>query len=183
MKNINYLILKNKISVSISTPVKIMKLYKDILEKSFYKKEPELISSDECPHCKKYRNDINDNSVLCRKHYALDLLKNDKQLTLMSFIYDDKKIYIFGRYGFFNIPDSNNYTLVYAPPFYISKNKLLVYVVPKSSIDISSLKVIDFDRSIVDDGLLSYDIGNRRFWLDVSSPLNVREYDYKNYEC
>lgn len=128
-KDINTIIEKNHLSLSISTPVKLVCYLDNILLNCFYKGAPKFIESSSCKFCHMHKYQLNKESVLCKKHYAIALYHRE-DIKLSKITLRGVEYILFGRYVKMEI-DTCTYVF-YLSPIHVDQSRFRIYVYPKN---------------------------------------------------
>ena len=126
--DINSVISNNNLSLSTSTPIKLLCNIDQILLNCFYKGPPKYISESCCKYCNENKYRLNDDHVLCKKHYAINLY-NFKETNLSKIVLRDIEFIMFGRYV--KMETENCTYIFYISPIQIDENRFRTYVFPK----------------------------------------------------
>ena len=126
--DINTIIDENGLSLSTSTPVKLLCNIDQMLLTCFYKGIPKYINESNCKYCNENKYRLNDDHVLCKKHYAINLY-NFKETNLSKIVLRDIEFIMFGRYV--KMETENCTYIFYISPIQIDENRFRTYVFPK----------------------------------------------------
>lgn len=130
--DINYIIDTKDLTLSVSTPVKLLCTLDQILLNCFYKGTPHYIPPEKCKFCKEHRYKLNKDNVFCKKHYAIDLY-NNLDTKLSSVIIRGEEYIMFGRYVKKETPQCTY--VFYLTPIHIDSTRFRIYVYPKDIFD------------------------------------------------
>ena len=130
--DINDVIDRNKLTLSVSTPVKLLCSLDQILLNCFYKGSPHFMEQHECKFCKEYKYKLNEDSILCKKHYALELYNNQKTRPSRIMLRGVEYI-MFGRYV--KMEEKLCTYIFYLSPIHIDPTRFRIFVYPKDMFD------------------------------------------------
>ena len=128
LNDINSIIEQNRLSLSISTPVKLLCNIDQMLLNCFYKGTPRYIESgSNCKFCNDNKYRLNNPNAVCKKHYALNLYNNE-ETNLSRIILRDKEFIMFGRYV--KMETETCTYIFYISPIQIDETRFRTYVFP-----------------------------------------------------
>lgn len=130
--DINTIIELNKLTLSISTPVKLLCNVDQMLLNCLFKGAPNYNDSSKCKYCKEHQYQMNDKSVTCKKHYAIRLY-NREDTKLSKIRIRENEYVMFGRY--IKLEQENCTYVFYVTPIQIDPTRFRTYVYPKDIFD------------------------------------------------
>ena len=172
MKNtdINYVIEKNGLTLSVSTPVKLLCTLDQILLNCFYKGAPYFIDNDKCKFCKEHRYRLNKEDVLCKKHYAIELY-NNKETKLSKIMLRGVEYILFGRYV--KMETEHCTYVFYLTPIHIDPTRFRIFVYPKEIFDKS--RKIEYEWTMFKKPMyFTFSIKDEPYQLDNTYKYDVR---------
>lgn len=161
---INDVIDKNKLTLSISSIVKLITCFDKMQTKCFYKGSADYIPPENCKFCKTYQSKLKTNEVLCRKHYGIKL-HNDPKTNISEIFYREELFKLFGRY-ILRTTQTCNY-LFYITPLQISDANFTVFALPDGLFVDRKAKYTwtEFKRP----GIHQYELEGETYRLDCSN--------------
>ena len=126
--DVNQVIENRKLTLSVSTPVKLVTHLDRILLKCYYPGTEQFIEHSHCKFCHEYQQKTNNPEALCKKHFALNFY-NDPT-TVLSDVWLRREQYImFGRYVKKEMPNCTY--IFYITPIHVDPEAFTVLVYPK----------------------------------------------------
>lgn len=170
-KDINTVIEKNHLSLSISTPIKLLCYLDNILLNCLYKGTPKFIEASSCKFCHIHKYQLNRESVLCKKHYAINLYHN-QEVNLSKIILRNVEYILFGRYVKMEM-DSCTY-IFYMSPIHIDETRFRIYVYPKNIFDTNREKDCYKWDIFNDYGIYTFSVRGEPYILDYLDEFNCK---------
>ena len=169
MINLDDIIKDNQLTLLSSTPVKLLCNIDQMLINCFYRGVPYYIDSVNCKYCKDHRYKLNNENLVCKKHYALNLYNTPSTRVSSVTIKNDKYI-VFSR---FVKRETENCTYIfYLTPLHIDQTRFRVFVYPKGLFDpnkeiVYDWKVLEYPRHF------TFSIKMDPYILDCTNPSNI----------
>lgn len=166
---INDIIENNKLTLSVSTIVKLITYFDKMIVKCYYNGVPDYIPADHCKFCKSYKEKLKAQDVECRKHYAISLY-NNSQTNVSDIFYREERFKLFGRYI---LRETQNCEfLFYITPYQISQERFVIYALPHGLFNDRSSKYTwtEFRRP----GIINFEIDNKQYRVDFTNKYHPR---------
>lgn len=168
--DINTIIDENGLSLSTSTPVKLLCNIDQMLLTCFYKGIPKYINESNCKYCNENKYRLNDEKVLCKKHYAIRLY-HYKGTNLSRIVLRDIEFIMFGRYV--KMEKDNCTYVFYISPIQIDNNRFRTFVYPKDIFDLS--KSINYEWKLFNNyGVYTFSIVGEPYRLFYTDRFNAK---------
>lgn len=169
MINLDDVIKEHDLTLLSSTPVKLMCNLDQMLINCFYKGSPHYIDQEACRYCKEHRYKMNNESVVCKKHYALNLY-NDPETRVSTMRVKGEQYTIFSRFA---KRETEHCTYIfYMTPIHVDETRFRIFVYPKEMFD--PAKEISYDWDIFDfPRHFTFSIKGDPYVLDCTNPSNA----------
>lgn len=168
--DINYIIEQKGLTLSVSTPVKLLATLDQILLNCFYKGIPYFIDADKCKFCKEHRYRLAKEDVLCKKHYAIDLY-HSSDTKLSNVVLRGCEYVMFGRYV--KKEEPNCTYVFYITPIHIDTTRFRIFVYPKNIFNINR-KIAYTWTCFKKPMMLTFSIKDEPYLLDNTNKSDVR---------
>ena len=168
--DINHVIEKNQLTLSVSTPVKLLCTLDQILLNCFYKGAPHFMETHECKFCKEHRYRLNDENVLCKKHYAIELY-NNVNTKLSRIMLRGMEYIMFGRYV--KMEEKLCTYVFYLTPIHIDPTRFRIFVYPKNIFN--NTRKVEYNWTMFKKPIhFTFSIRDEPYFLDNTNKCDVR---------
>lgn len=125
--NLSQLIENHTLSLSVSTVVKTLTCFDKMMARCYYDGAPEYIHPSKCKFCHDYQTRLRKASLLCRKHYVVDLYNRPK-IRVSNLEYRGVSFELLGRYALRRTPKC--VYVFYMTPLHIDESRFCIYAFP-----------------------------------------------------